>query len=157
ELDPAGKVVPTFTTDAFKEAMEWYRNAYANGWVNQEFVTMQKQNQQQAIAQDKGGIVVTGLFEVRNYMALAESINPDTEVEWALINDVTYADVPRRIVSDTGGGMGGLMSFNTQTLKSEEDLRRGLELIDKLLDEEPVQLMTNGIEGTHSEVNDDGA
>src|SRR5699024_1417581 len=62
ELDPSGKVVPTFTTDAFKEAMEWYRNAYANGWVNQEFVTMQKQNQEQAIAQDKGGIVVTGLF-----------------------------------------------------------------------------------------------
>src|SRR5699024_11366268 len=53
--------------------------------------------------------------------------------------------------------MGGLMSFNTQNLESAEDLRRGLELIDKLLDEEPFQLMTNGIEGTHYEVNDDGA
>src|SRR5690625_6910109 len=95
---------------------------------------MQKQNQQQAIAQDKGGIVVTGLFEVRNYMALAESINPDTEVEWALINDMTYADVPRRIVSATGGGMGGLMSFSAQSLSSEDELRRSLQLIDYLME-----------------------
>ncbi|NMA78189.1 MAG: extracellular solute-binding protein, partial [Actinomycetales bacterium] len=149
QLDDSGKIVPACTTEAWKEAMDWYRGIFEAGGVNQEFVTVQKQNQQQAIAQDKGGIVVTGLFEAKNYVALAESINPDTEVEWTLINDITYADVPRRIVSDTGGGMGGLMSFSTQTLASEEDLARGLHLIDKLLEEPAYQLMTNGVEGTH--------
>jgi putative aldouronate transport system substrate-binding protein len=156
ELDPAGKVVPSFTTDAFKEAMEWYRAAYAKGWVNQEFVTMQKQNQEQAIAQDKGGIVVTGLFGGRGYTTLAQSIDPETEVEWALVNDMTYADVPRRIVSDTGGGMGGLMSFSTQSLTSEEDLRRGLSLIDALMEPDCHLLMTNGVEGTHFDQDADG-
>jgi putative aldouronate transport system substrate-binding protein len=156
ELDPSGKVVPTFTTDAFKEAMEWYRNAYANGWVNQEFVTMQKQNQEQAIAQDKGGIVVTGLFGGRGYTTLAESIDPETEVEWALINDMTYADVPRRIVSDTGGGMGGLMSFSTQSLSTEDDLHRALSLIDALMEPDCHLLMSNGVEGTHFEKDADG-
>ena len=157
ELDPSGKVVPTFTTDAFKEAMEWYRNAYANGWVNQEFVTMQKQNQEQAIAQDKGGIVVTGLFSGRGYTTLAESIDPETEVEWALINDMTYADVPRRIVSDTGGGMGGLMSFSTQSLSTEDDLHRALSMIDALMEPDCHLLMSNGVEGTHFEKDADGA
>lgn len=157
QLDDSGKIVPAATTDAWKEAMEWYREVYEAGGVNQEFVTVQKQNQQQAIAQDKGGIVVTGLFEAKNYVALAESINPDTDVEWTLINDITYADVPRRIVSDTGGGMGGLMSFSTQSLSSEEDLARGLNLIDKLLDEPAYQLMTNGVEGTHFEYDGEGA
>ena len=156
QLDDSGKIVPAATTDAWKEAMEWYRGIFEAGGVNQEFVTVQKQNQQQAIAQDKGGIVVTGLFEAKNYVALAESINPDTEVKWTLINDITYADVPRRIVSDTGGGMGGLMSFSTQSLSSEEDLARGLNLIDKLLDEPAYQLMTNGVEGTHFEKDADG-
>ncbi len=139
--------------------MEWYRGGvFEFGGVNQEFVTVQKQNQQQAIAQDKGGIVVTGLFEAKNYMALADEINPDSGVEWALINDITWGgDVPRRIISDTNGGMGGLLAFNTQTLKEEEDvLRGGLTFIDKLLDEEAFNLMTNGIEGTHYEVDDDG-
>ena len=156
QLDDSGKIVPAATTDAWKEAMEWYRGIFEAGGVNQEFVTVQKQNQQQAIAQDKGGIVVTGLFEAKNYVALAESINPDTEVKWTLINDITYADVPRRIVSDTGGGMGGLMSFSTQSLSSEEDLARGLNLIDKLLDEPAYQLMTNGVEGTHFEKDANG-
>jgi putative aldouronate transport system substrate-binding protein len=157
QLDDSGKIVPACTTEPWKEAMEWYRGAFERNLINQEFVTVQKQNQQQAIAQDKGGIVVTGLFEAKNYMALAESINADTEVEWALIHDMTYADVPRRIVSDTAGGMGGLMAFNSQSLKSEDDLKRALTLIDKLLDEPAFQLMTNGVEGTHYEEDAEGA
>ena len=157
QLDDSGKIVPAAITEPFKEAMEWYRGIYEAGGVNQEFVTVQKQNQQQAIAQDKGGIVVTGLFEAKNYVALAESINPDTEVEWTLINDITYADVPRRIVSDTGGGVGGLMTFSTQSLTGEEDLHRALTLVDKMLDEPAFQLMTNGVEGTHFEYDEDGA
>ncbi|MGH3586702.1 MAG: extracellular solute-binding protein, partial [Pseudonocardia sp.] len=85
EVTDDGKVVPAFTTDAFKEAMEWYRGVYEDGAVNQEFVTVQKTNQQDAIAQGKGGIVVTGLFEAKNYMALAESADPKTPMKWALI------------------------------------------------------------------------
>ncbi|HEX7350444.1 extracellular solute-binding protein [Brachybacterium sp.] len=157
ELDPSGKIVPAATTEAFKEAMEWYRGVYEAGGINKEFITTQKQNQQQAIAQDKGGLVVTGLFEAKNYVALANEINAETEVEWTLINDITHEDVPRRILSDTNGGMGGLMALNTQTLKSEEDAKRALGLIDKLLDEESFELMTNGVEGTHFEIDADGA
>ncbi|ATG53641.1 ABC transporter substrate-binding protein [Brachybacterium ginsengisoli] len=157
ELDSSGKIVPAATTEAFKEAMEWYRGIYEAGGINKEFITTQKQNQQQAIAQDKGGLVVTGLFEAKNYVALANEINAETEVQWTLINDITHEDVPRRILSDTSGGMGGLMALNTQTLKSEEDAKRALGLIDKLLDEKAFELMTNGVEGTHFEIDADGA
>src|SRR5699024_10043188 len=158
QLDEAsGKIIPACTSDAWMEAMEWYRDVYAAGGVNQEFITTQKQNQQQAIAQDKGGIVVTGLFEAKNYAALAESINPDTEVRWTLVNDITYADVPRRIVSDTNGGMGGLFSFSSQRLPEEADVRRALDLMVALHEEPNFQLMTNGVEGTHFEFNEDGA
>ena len=114
-------------------------------------------NQQQAIAQDKGGIVVTGLFEAKNYVALSNDINPDSGVEWTLINDITYGDVPRRIVSDTGGGMGGLFSISTQSVQSEDDVRRVLAFADGLMTEETHNLMTNGIEGTHYEIDADGA
>jgi putative aldouronate transport system substrate-binding protein len=151
------QIIPTATSDPWKEAMEWYRGVYEAKAVNQEFVTMQKQNQQDAIAQDKGGIVVTGLFEAPNYVALAEKIDPDTEVEWTLINDITYRDVPRRIVSDTAGGMGGLLAISSQSMSSEDDVKHVLGFIDKLLDEEAFNLMTNGIEGTHYEIDEDGA
>jgi len=156
EVTDDDQVVPSFTTDAYKEAMEWYRGVYEDGGVNQEFVTVQKQNQQDAIAQSKGGIVVTGLFEAKNYMALAQSADPETPMKWALINDITYDDVPRRILTDTGGGMGGWLAIPKSEVESEADLKRVLGFIDKLMDEEAFALMTNGVEGTHYDIDGDG-
>lgn len=155
--EAAGKIIPACTSEAWLEAMEWYQGVYAAGGVNQEFITTQKQNQQQAIAQDKGGLVVTGLFEAKNYAALADSINPDSGVEWTLINDITYADVPRRIVSDTGGGMGGLFAISTQSVTDEDGVRSALAFADAMMTEEVHNLMTNGVEGTHYEIDGDGA
>ncbi|WP_251452150.1 extracellular solute-binding protein [Microbacterium sp. Marseille-Q6648] len=155
EIDDDDNVVPSFTTDAFTEAMEWYRGLYERGAVNSEFVTMQKQNQQDAIAQGKGGIVVTGLFEAKNYMNLAVSADPQTPMAWALVNDMTHEDVPRRILSDTNGGFGGWMAISKSRVGSEEDLKAILGFIDKLLEEDAFRLMTYGIEGTHYTVEDD--
>ncbi|MCA5892968.1 extracellular solute-binding protein [Isoptericola sp. NEAU-Y5] len=149
EVAADGTVVPSFTTDAYKDAMEWYRGVYEDGAVNQEFVTVQKSNQQDAIAQGKGGIVVTGLFEAKNYMALAQSADPETPMSWALVNDITAGDVERRILTDTNGGMGGWLAIPKSEVESEADLKRVLGFIDKLMDEEAFALMTNGIEDTH--------
>src|SRR5699024_6038286 len=142
-----GTIIPSFMTDPFKEAMAWYRDIYANGWMNQELATMQKQNQLQAIAQDKAGIVFTDQFEAPGYIATATSIDPDSPAKWTLINDMRRRDVPRRIVSDSGGGMSGLMAVSSRSCSSEEVLRRGLSVIAALLDETYCDLMSNGIEG----------
>ncbi|WP_166850437.1 extracellular solute-binding protein [Isoptericola sp. BMS4] len=155
-VDDSGQVHAAFTTDEFKDAMEWYRGVYEQGAVNQEFVTVQKTNQQDAIAQGKGGIVVTGLFEAKNYLALAESADPKTPMKWALVNDITYDGQPHRIISDTGGGMGGWLALPKSEVKNEDEVRKVLGFIDKLIDEEPYTLMTNGIEGTHYEEDAEG-
>jgi len=155
-VDENGEFEAAFATEEFKTAMEWYKDVYANGWVNQEFITTQKTNQLDMIAQDRGGIVITGMFEAKNYVALAQGANPDSPMEWALINDMTWGDVERRIISDTAGGMGGLLAVSKQNVPTEEGLRYILGFIDSLLDEEPFALMTNGIEGTHYEVDAEG-
>ncbi|QAY59075.1 extracellular solute-binding protein [Microbacterium protaetiae] len=156
ELNDEGKIVPSFDTDAFRRAMQWYHGLYEQGAVNNEFVTVQKKNQQDAIAQGKGGIVVTGLFEAKNYMALAQSADPNTPMAWALVNDMTYGSVPRRILSDTNGGFGGWLAISTSKVKSEDELKSILGFIDKLLDKDAFSLMTNGIEGTHYTLDDQG-
>src|SRR5690606_869565 len=92
---------------------------------------------------------ITGLFEAKNYMNLATSADPNTPMAWALINDMTFEDVPRRILSDTNGGFGGWLGISKSRIKSEEDLRAVLGFIDQLLDDEAFTLMTNGIEDTH--------
>ncbi|GGF43311.1 sugar ABC transporter substrate-binding protein [Microbacterium sorbitolivorans] len=157
ELDGNNEMVASFTTDAFKEAMEWYRGLYNEGAVNQEFVTLQKQNQYDAIAQSKGGIVVTGLFEAKGFMSLSESADPNTTMEWALVDDMTYGDVPRRILTDTAGGIGGWYAMPKSEVKDEEELRSVLDFLDKMSSEEVFGIMTNGIEGEHFEYDADGA
>lgn len=155
-LDDGGDIVADFMTDEWIEAMEWYKEVYDNGWMNQEFMTLQKQNQIDGIAQGRGGIVITGLFEARHYQSLAESADPDTPMEWTLINDMTFEDVERRVLSDTAGGMGGWLSIPTNYAETEDEVRQVLAFIDALHEPEAFDLMTSGIEGQHYELDDDG-
>jgi putative aldouronate transport system substrate-binding protein len=149
------EVIPSFMQPEYKEAMEWFRNIYANGWMNSDFAVMAKNDQRNYIVQGKGGIVISGLQEVRNYVD--DAVGTDEEhMEWALINDITYGDVERRILSDTNGGMGGWLAIPKENVKTEDDLKVVLKFINDLMDEEAFTLMTQGIEGVHYEVDDDG-
>ncbi|WP_071131017.1 extracellular solute-binding protein [Enterococcus timonensis] len=151
-----GKVIPSFMQDEYKEAMEWYREIYENGWMNSDFTVMAKADQKDYIVQGKGGIVLSGLFDGRNYKSAAKGTAQEDQ-EWVLINDITAGDVERRTVSDTNGGMGGWLAIPKQNIESEADLKVVLQFINDLMDEEPFNLMTNGIEGKHYEITADGA
>ena len=156
ELNDDDEIVASFTTDAFKEAMEWYRGVYEDGSVNQEFVTLQKQHQEDGMAKGAAGIMMAGFIAIPNYMAIAQSIDPNTPTKWTMINDMTYKDVPRRILTDTNGGFGGWLAFPKSEIKDEAELRVALGVIDDLLTEEAFGVMTNGIEGEHYEIDADG-
>lgn len=155
-VEKDGKIIPSFMQDEFKEAMEWYKDIYKNGWMNSDFTVMAKADQKDYVVQGKGGIVVTGLYDGRNFKAAAIGTEEEDQ-EWALINDITYKDVERRTVSDTNGGMGGWLAIPKQNVKSEADLKVVLKFINDLMDEEAFNLMTNGEEGVHYEVDADGA
>lgn len=151
------EVVPSFTQPEYKEAMEWFRDIYKNGWMNSDFAVMAKNEQKDYIVQGKGGIVITGLQEAKNYVDGAAGTDQEDVMEWELINDITYKDVPRRILSDTNGGMGGWLAIPKNEVKTEEDLAVVLKFINDLQDEEPYTLMTKGIEGEHYQINENGA
>lgn len=56
--------------DEFKDAMEWYREIYANGWMNSDFTVCPKRSKDY-IVQGKGGISISGLFDGNNYKTAA--------------------------------------------------------------------------------------
>lgn len=150
------QVIPTFMQDEFKEAMEYYRDIYANGWMNSDFAVMPKQDQKDYLVNGRGGIVFSGLFDANNYMTAAIGTPQEEVMEWAIINDMTYGDVERRVLSDTNGGMGGWLAIPKTSVETEEDLRVVLGVINDLIDIEPYTLMTQGIEGVHYEIDEDG-
>ncbi|WP_071131018.1 extracellular solute-binding protein [Enterococcus timonensis] len=150
------EVIPSFTQPEYVEAMEWMKDIYDNGWMNSDFAVMAKNDQKDYIVQGKGGIVFSGLMEVRNYVADAQG-TPEEDMTWAIINDMVYEDVPRSIISDTGGGFGGYLAIPKQNVETEADLAVVLQFINDLMDPEPFTLMTQGVEGIHYEIDENGA
>lgn len=150
------EVIPSFMQPEYKEAMEYFRNIYENGWMNSDFAVMAKTDQKDYVVQGKAGIVITGLQEARNYVDAAQGTAQES-MEWELINDMTYGDVERRILSDTNGGMGGWLAIPKQKVETEADLKVVLKFINDLIDEEAYTYMTQGIEGVHYEITEDGS
>jgi putative aldouronate transport system substrate-binding protein len=122
------EVMPSFMQPEYKEAMEWFRNIYDNGWMNSDFAVMAKNDQKNYIVQGRGGIVLSGLQEVRNYIDDAAG-TAEEHMEWVLINDIVHENVERRILSDTNGGMGGWLAIPKNNVETEEDLRVVLKLM----------------------------
>ncbi len=50
------EVMPSFMQPEYKEAMEWFRNIYDNGWMNSDFAVMAKNDQKNYIVQGRGGM-----------------------------------------------------------------------------------------------------
>lgn len=153
-LSEDGKVEPWFMSDGYYNALEKYRELYEAGAINSDFAVMAKSDQHQAIAQSKGGIVITGLMDTRAYVQIAEDIGMADEMVWTQIGDMHAEGVDRRILSDTGNGVGGMFSFPKSNIKSEAELRACLDFLDKIASEEGCMLLTNGIEGKHYEMVD---
>ena len=151
-----GKVIPSFMQDEYKEAMEYYRDIYSNGWMNSDFAVMAKNDQKDYIVNGKGGIVFSGMFDANNYLTAAAGTPQEDVMDWAIVHDVTHEGVDRRVLSDTNGGMGGWLAIPKTNIETEEDLKVVLQFINDLIDEEPFTLMTQGIEGVHYEISDDG-
>lgn len=149
------KVEPAFMQQEYKDAMKWFKNIYDHGWMNSDFSVMAKNDQKDYIVQGKGGIVIAGLQEARNYVAGAKGTAQEG-MKWALVNDMTYGNVPRRILSDTNGGMGGWLAIPKSNVKTEDDLKVVLKFINDLIDEDVYTLMSMGVEGVHYNITDDG-
>ncbi|MDE1549430.1 extracellular solute-binding protein [Jeotgalibaca caeni] len=152
DVNDKGEIIPSFMQPEFKEAMEWYREVYSNGWMNSDFAVMAKNDQKDYLVNGKGGIVFSGLFDANNYMMGAVGTPQEETMDWVLVNDLTHEDVERRVLSDTNGGMGGWLAIPKTNVETEEDLLVVLQFINDLMDMEPYTLMTHGIEGVHYEI-----
>lgn len=148
-----GTLLPTFMQVEYQTALKWYREMYQKGWVNQDFVVTSKEEQREMLIQGRGGIMFTSLQDVR-YFAEDDVLDPEKKREWVLLNDLTHADIPRRVLSDTNGGLSGLLAIPKSKVPTESELSVVLQFINDLMDEEPFTLMTQGIAGTHYLINE---
>lgn len=156
EVSGDGKFTPEFETEGYLKTMDYMKELYVNGYINQDFAVTAKKDQQDGFSQGKAGIYVGALFDGKNLLNNAIGIQDGMEI--ALVNDITSTgNESDRAIWAGNGGIGGLLAFPKSEVKDETELKRLLKFVNDLMDEEIFTLMTYGIEGVHYTVDADMA
>lgn len=148
EVSEDGKFTPEFETEGYIKTMDYMKELYDNGYINQDFAVTAKKDQQDGFSQGKAGIYVGALFDGKNLQHGAKGIQDDMEI--ALVNGITSTgNESDRAIWAGNGGIGGLLAFPKSEVKDEAELKRLLKFVNDLMDEDVFALMTYGIEGVH--------
>ncbi|KHL93207.1 MULTISPECIES: extracellular solute-binding protein [unclassified Paenibacillus] len=156
DVDDSGKVTPEFESEGYVKAMEYMKELYKGGYINQDFAVTAKTDQQQGFAQGKAGIYVGALFDSKNLLNLAKGIQD--QMELVMVNNITSTgNEADRAIWSSSNGVGGLLSFPKSEVKDEAELKQILQFVNDIMSEEVFALMTYGIEGVHYTIDADKA
>ncbi|WP_458119437.1 extracellular solute-binding protein [Paenibacillus sp. Z6-24] len=156
QVSEDGKMTPEFMTEGYMKTMNYMKDLYDKGYINKDFAVTAKTDQQQKFAQGKAGIYVGALFDSKNLLNMSKGVQDDMELVMA--NDITSTgNESDRAIWAANNGIGGLLSFPRSEVKDEAELKRILQFVNDLLDEDSYALMTYGVEGTHYKVDDKDA
>ena len=154
EADGNGGVIPTFMTQPYIDAMDFFRKIYAEGAMNQDYPSASKNNIYEYWNAGQAGMFYMSMYD--SYSQTVQNIKktiPEAENDFfTLIEskiDGSYRCYPT-------SGSKGMKMMSTKAVKTEEDLMKILAFFDKMEDQEMKELTSYGIEGEHFTVNADG-
>ncbi|WP_251551555.1 extracellular solute-binding protein [Neobacillus muris] len=152
-VDKNGKFTPEHETKEYKETMDYSRKLYKNGYLDKDFAVTSKDDQLQKFAQGKAGIYA-GLISITQLKNMASGIN--NKIEIVPQNKIAGPDGEYRIWSE-GNGVNGLLAFPKSAVKTEAELKRVLQFVNDMMNEDVFMLMTGGIKETHYTIDENGA
>ncbi|XEC96313.1 extracellular solute-binding protein [Paenibacillus tarimensis] len=149
--DENGKLVPTHMTPEYREALKFFRKIYEEGLVNEDFAVMDSAVWNDPFVNGQAGVFVDVADNARRLdgkmQEKAERDEPYVDVFQAPIGPKGHRDLPT-------SGYANILAISKSAVKTEEELKRVLEFIDRLGDVEMQMLLGYGIEGRHYEMVD---
>ncbi|MBO2944614.1 extracellular solute-binding protein [Paenibacillus sp. F411] len=137
-----GKLIPSFQTEAYLEALQFYRKLFDEKIINQDFPITSYENWFKLWDTAKAGamkqVTTVALHRERG----AQKIDPDAKVGM-----VSLIEGPRGTQIFSESGSNGFFLISKSAVKTEEELKKVLDFFDKLMDEEMSNIFTWGIEG----------
>ncbi|WP_413379335.1 extracellular solute-binding protein [Alkalihalobacillus sp. 1P02AB] len=144
------EILPEFMFPEYMETLEYMRELYQNGYMNQDFPVASKMEQQALLVNGEAGIYVGSMADVINLYNQAILINPHAEFD--VHSKVRRADGEFGVWAIPG--YSNLLLFPKSSVRTEADLKKILSFYDQLLTPEISNLLLWGIEGEHYEVID---
>ncbi|TBL78546.1 extracellular solute-binding protein [Paenibacillus thalictri] len=140
-----GKLVPSFLTQEYMDALQFYRRLYTEKLMNPDFAVSEGNQSKALFENGKGGVVIS--------TAIDDVIANDREIK--KINPKGAADIVSRIQGPKGerilasSGYNGIFMFPKSSVKTEAEMRAILTFFDKMLEPDIANLLNWGIEGKH--------
>lgn len=135
-----GQFVPSFSTDAYLEALQFYRKLFDEGLVNKDFPITSRDLWFNIWNSGKAGamrqITANGLVRQQD----AQKVDPGAEVGM-----VSLLEGPRGTMIYSERGSNGFFLISKSAVKTEEELKKVLTFFDRLMDKEMADLFNWGI------------
>lgn len=135
-----GRFVPSFTTDAYMEALRFYRKLYDEGLINKDFPITSRDLWFNIWKSGKAGamrqITANGLVRQQE----AQKIDPGAEVGM-----VSLLEGPRGTMIYSERGSNGFFLISKSAVKTEEELKKVLSFFNQLMDKEMADLFNWGM------------
>ncbi len=149
--DENGKLVPAHLTPEYREALKFFRKIYEEGLVNEDFAVMDPAVWNDPFVNGEAGVFVDVADNARRL---------DGAMQEKEKRDVPYTAVYQPPVGPKGhrsmptSGYSGMLVVSKSAVKTEDELRRVLDFLDKVNDVEMKLLLGYGIEGRHYDLVD---
>lgn len=139
ELD--GKIQPDFMTAEYMQALELLKKMYNEGLINQDFPIAKKGDY---IKKKEAGMYFTTIDDVNSYLSSKD--------QPLAVNAVQNISGPKGERIMATWGFDGMLMIPKTSVKTEDELLKVLDFVDKLADQPMQDLMEWGIEGTHYKI-----
>ncbi|GAB2567475.1 extracellular solute-binding protein [Gracilibacillus alcaliphilus] len=149
--DEDGNLYPFFLDDNYMEALDFFKQLYDEGLVNDDFAVMDPAQWSDEVIAGKAGVQVNVLDEGHRIQETMLEGDPDNDDPITVINAV---EGPNGLFNLPTSGYSGMLAISRTAVQTEEELAEVLDFLDKLNDEEVQILAENGIEGRHYEMVD---
>lgn len=143
-----GKMYPEFFHDGYLAALDFYRNLYANDYINKDFPVVKQRGDN--INNGKAGIYFGVIDDVNTKFNDLYKLNPEAELD---VMQPLYTPDGIPVVRATSG-YNGLFYFSKTSIPDEAQLQVCLRFMDQLGDDEICDLINFGIEGDHYTLKD---
>jgi putative aldouronate transport system substrate-binding protein len=153
--DDDGKLVPTWSTKEWRQALDYNREMFTKGWMNPDFPTADLTKVNEKFLNGEAGMILGVSSWAAEIYALAQKTHPETAE-----NMITIAPQPSGPNGDFAlptAGYSGFLSIPKSTIDTEAKLKKVLEALNDMNSEDGQRLLNNGIEGTNYTVQDGAA
>lgn len=151
--EDGGKLVPGFTTDTWRQAVEYERNLVQNGWVNADYATMDSVTWNDPFVNGKGGIIIDVMSRVGALVRAFRAADPATFTDRVAFTGNLMGPDGRLNALPTPG-YSGFIAIPKAQVRTKEQLADVLKVLDAMASKEGQVLLNNGIEGTNFTVVD---